>query len=302
MKTLRRLSPGLVLLAFMLIASPAFSQCDPVDFGIISWWDADLVDSDVVPVAPGVVNWWDADLVSGSTAIDRAGSDDGAFVNGATTAPGFVGQGFSFDGVNDHIRIPDSPTLQFGIGEMSVTAWFKAPLGSTFRSIVAMTDNTDCRGGFFLWIDNVGRLSGFFGDATASACGHSFLHRATAPGRLDDDTFHHGAAVRLASGEIRLYVDGVLSAVTTALPASTVDSSSDLFIGMEGSFGNFPFEGLVDEVQIYDRALSAAEILHLGGGSAAVDRSGANDGTFVNGATTAPDSSVRHSALTGWTM
>jgi len=51
----------------------------------------------VIPPS-GLVSWWDGDAVSGTTASDIQDGNDGTLLNGATTAPGFVGNAFSFDG------------------------------------------------------------------------------------------------------------------------------------------------------------------------------------------------------------
>ena len=61
----------------------------------------------------GLISWWDGDSVSGTTVFDIANGNDGTLVNGATTAPGKVGNAFSFDGIDDFIQVPDSNVWTF---------------------------------------------------------------------------------------------------------------------------------------------------------------------------------------------
>ncbi len=86
-----------------------------------------------VPAPSGLVSWWDADSVTGTTVMDIVGANDGTLENGATTVPGFVGQAFSFDGVDDSIKFT-GPTLNLA-GAFSFDFWIKknsASLGDVF--------------------------------------------------------------------------------------------------------------------------------------------------------------------------
>ena len=59
----------------------------------------------------GLVSWWPA----AGTALDLTGGNNGIELNGVSYMTGKVGQAFVFDGVNDHIRIPDQPNLRIPI-------------------------------------------------------------------------------------------------------------------------------------------------------------------------------------------
>ena len=65
-----------------------------------------LVAQRCVQPPEGLVSWWDADAVSGTTASDIQDGNDGTLMNGATTAPGKVGDAFSFDGLDDYVETP----------------------------------------------------------------------------------------------------------------------------------------------------------------------------------------------------
>src|SRR5262249_42623669 len=68
---------------------------------------------------PGVVSWWRAE----GNANDTAGANHGTLVNGATFGPGFVGEAFLFDGVDDHVRVPATSSLMIANG-FTVEGWF----------------------------------------------------------------------------------------------------------------------------------------------------------------------------------
>src|SRR5215831_6160297 len=60
-----------------------------------------------VPPPPGLVAWWKGD----GTADDVLGRNNGTLMNGASFAEGMVGQGFSLDGIDDFVLVPNSPSL-----------------------------------------------------------------------------------------------------------------------------------------------------------------------------------------------
>src|SRR5207249_4995385 len=78
------------------------------------------------------------------------------------------------------------------------------------------------------------------------------------PGVYNDSTWHHGAAV-LRSGLVELYVDGVRVSRDTTNPIASVRPSTQTLLGRIAS----DFVGDIDEVLIYDRALSGSEIAAL---------------------------------------
>src|SRR3954468_16637979 len=72
------------------------------------------------PVPAGLIAWW----MGQGNADDVLGTHGGTLVGDATFAAGRVGQGFSLDGDNDYVSVPDSPAL-YSAGSFSVDAWAK---------------------------------------------------------------------------------------------------------------------------------------------------------------------------------
>jgi hypothetical protein len=67
-----------------------------------------------------MVSWWPAD----GTANDIQGSNNGTLQNGATFAPGMVGQAFSFDGIDDYMQATDTG-LPFGSAARTLDFWMR---------------------------------------------------------------------------------------------------------------------------------------------------------------------------------
>ena len=205
--------------------------------------------------AIGLVSHWTGD----NTALDSVGTNHGTLVSGATYSAGQIGQAFSFDGINDRVGIADSASLKL-TGSLSIEAWIKADDASGvifFRG--------DDRGGldpYNFSFDGAGLLQ----FAVTTSANVSAVLRTSVPlgqfvhvvGTLDD-----------ATGAMGLYVNGVLMAQNnTALrPFGDLDPASNPGVGIGNHGGypatphNFPFDGLIDDLKVYDRALTSQEVL-----------------------------------------
>ncbi|HLL76958.1 MAG TPA: LamG-like jellyroll fold domain-containing protein, partial [Pyrinomonadaceae bacterium] len=208
-----------------------------------------------VCVAPpsNLVAWYPGD----GNAFDIQGANHGTLQNGATFAAGQVGQAFSFDGVDDYVRINDAPVLDI-TGDLTIDAWIN-PSGSFGGGVTIVTkrdaDNSDVTYDLYLGPD--GRLN------FASQQGGGGFIAVTTSAAIPQNQWTHVAAA-IAGANLKLYVNGVESASNTTYPARTA-SDGPLTIGATeattcpgGACGFFP--GLIDEVEIFTRGLSAAEV------------------------------------------
>src|SRR5215831_4903558 len=90
-----------------------------------------------IPVPPGIVSWWKGE----SNALDSADSNVGALQNGVAFGSGMVGQAFSFDGVNDLVRVPDATNLR--VTNLTIETWVNpVAFQSPFDEIVSKWDST----------------------------------------------------------------------------------------------------------------------------------------------------------------
>ncbi len=212
----------------------------------------------LVPVlAPaGMVSWWPGD----GNALDIVDGNDGALQNGAAFAPGYVGQTFRFDGVDDRVQVPDAPNLG-GMSQLTIDAWI-LPDGNGGPPVVApglVTKWGPTPGAaddsYFLRLTSDGRLWGAIqGSGRVDLIGNEPI----------SDYQWALVAMVYDGSELRLYVNGALDASTPAVVGPINNGTFPLLIGRNDDSQNpGTFFGLIDEVELFDRALSEAELTAL---------------------------------------
>ena len=213
----------------------------------------------------GLVGWWRGE----SNVVDDVSGLSGYTTNGAGFGPGEVGAGFSFDGVNDRVIVPNASALNFGSNQnFSVETWIQpqsTPLknfyGTVDIAVKASTPDSTRSVGWALYLQS-GRLC-FQMSRAPMASGNVSQWSSSGPNLLDG-RFHHVAATvnRTSKTGGRLYVDGILVRSFDPTPENG-DLSTDgpLFIGgADNSALNVYFKGMIDEVSIYNRELASNEI------------------------------------------
>ena len=188
---------------------------------------------------------------SGLAAVDSAGNVGDGFLNGAAwTAAGKFGAGLSFNG-SGLVIVNDSPYLHLGTG-MTMEAWVMPSSGVGKRAVIFKE-----RQGipsYALYSNNAAASSGpAQGRITDTLMNTTVISGAT----VSANSWTH-LAVTHDGTNLRIYSNGVLSA-TAAAPA-IFSTNGPLYIGGNVFQGDF-FAGVIDEVRIYNRALSSQEIL-----------------------------------------
>jgi hypothetical protein len=197
-----------------------------------------------VPAPSGLVSWWPGD----GNANDIQGGRNGMLQNGATFMPGMVGQAFSFDGVNAFVQIPDSPAWFFGGNNFTIDLWVN------FRSLAVdnpLVSNDEGGGSTNKWIFGVSSNNLTFHTNTSTGDSTS----VTVPFAPLPDTWYHIAVVRSGT-TFRFYVNG-MAIGSDINPKPVPDANAPLTIGSAEAFRT---DGLMDEVEIFNRALTALEI------------------------------------------
>ena len=227
-----------------------------------------------VPPPLGMVSWWPGD----GNANDIKDGNHGTLVNGATFGAGKVGQAFSLDGVDDGISILKMGNLNLGPSDFSIEAWVnvaqtQTPLGFIFLNYGGVPT-------YSLSISSDAKAQVHFrpGVPSLSGSGNEPFVSATGTTSLNDGRWHHLVGVRRGATGL-IYVDGVLENSVTnpavlSVNGGSVDTGGCLYarigavhsdIGHCNSLAPNPqepnfFQGLIDEVKIYNRALSDCEI------------------------------------------
>ncbi len=191
----------------------------------------------------GLVSWWPGD----GNAQDIIGSNDGTPQGGTTFAQGLVGQAFSIDGVDDVVEVPNAPSLSFNTNSpISIDLWaFRTGTNPVMHLI---GKRVDCDGDLNYQMalnteSGEGLVFGAgFGNEVATGIDlplNTWTHLA---GTFDGTTY-------------RFYIDGQSVAAAGTLGPT---HAAPLLIGGSGTCATF--EGLMDEVEIFNRALSTSEI------------------------------------------
>ena len=225
----------------------------------------DTLDVTYTPTsAPGLVAAYAFDENTGVTVGDASGNSNTGTVTEAAWVPGRFGSALSFDGVNDRVFVNSSTSLNLSTG-MTLEAWVQPTAAqSGWRTIVQREPDA-----YFLNGSNdSGALRPSGGGNFA---GSTTWTSATTP--LVVGTWTH-LALTYNGSLVQLYVNGVATASTPA-SGGVLATTSPLWIGGNNPYGEY-FKGLIDEVRIYNRALSAAEVqtdmtTPVGGGSAGPD-------------------------------
>jgi PKD repeat protein len=284
-------------------------------------WDRALSSNDVLELynsaAPVPISQWHLDEGSGISAEDSFANNNDGTVYSANWVNGVSGDCLDFDGTNDYINVPDDYTLDFGPGsDFSIGTWFKAkpdqvewqgtilsklspPSGGSYKRsygysmMVRGVKDTDNEGKVGLWIGDGDGSDGIF-----------YLYSEDA---YDDDLWHYAVATVDRDGLAKLFIDGALtkSADISYLETLDLSTSENLEFGREGVYDTYYFNGLMDEMTMWDEVLSDEYILELYsstspdpvallhmdegiGTTATDDTSNNNDGT-VNGASWSDD-------------
>jgi len=247
--------------------------------------DSDItvfLDADATMVN-GLVGHWKMNEASWNGTTDEvidssSNSFDGVRTGNATTTTGQYDNGGTFDGNGDYVTVLDAPALRPGNGSWTMSAWINA----------TNVDQT----GVILGKFNIGTGEGFgltiVADVAANPGKKISLSYQSATGGdarnaitnadVVDGNWHHVAAVLDKSADaIALYVDGAAVAKTDVTSGSwpTIDNTDSFIIGSLAVL--YHYSGLMDDMRVYNRALTANEIDFL----ATYD---ATDGSGIKGA------------------
>ena len=244
---LRQWRKGLLVLAGLLMAVSVPAQdCDPVPSGLISWWPGD------------------------TGANDIFSTNNGALYGGATAGnPGVDGGCFVFDGTNGYCAIPNATSLE--PMDLTIEAWVrcdhldaKSNGGYAGQQYIIFHQNAEAGNfeGFDLAKDR--RPPGVLSDTNDTWCfevtsttgDNVFVEN---PGPVLTNVWYHLAGVR-GSNYIQLYVNGVLQQQTNVDFPQGYGPYPLYFADTGESYYNPKFAGALDEVALYNRALSSNEI------------------------------------------
>jgi hypothetical protein len=207
----------------------------------------------------GMVGWWPGD----ANARDLAGANTGKLLNGATFAKGYVGKAFALNG-SQYVGVKKAKPLNVSAGDFTVDAWVYFD-----QSIVdKMDDNLGLNSNGWRLINQAASDLFWFclgGTAGSNGCSLGTSTTVTSTTNVASGTWYFVAGVKTSS-QLSMYVNGTLEN-TTQLGPFTDKNSTDLLFGAKDSndMAGAYLNGLVDEVELFNVALTPAEIAAIYG-------------------------------------
>jgi hypothetical protein len=204
---------------------------------------------------PNLVGWWKFDEVSGTTAADSSqhrhnGKLKGGLSFDKDSVSGRIGKALKLDGNDDYIEITK----------------YKGVTGTRPRTMTAWVKTTSSKGEIMSWgSDEYGRMwiFSFIRERIGVTPKGGYLYINDA---IQDDKWHHIAAVVKEAelpnlhDDVKLYKDGTLAEIHDIglLDLWPIDTGNEMDVRIGRRF-----QGLVDDIRIYDRALSEDQIMAL---------------------------------------
>ena len=217
-------------------------------------------------LSSGLVGWWtfDGKNTNWATGItnDVSGNGNNGQLIGMSTStspvPGKIGQALSFNN-NNYVKAPNSSSLNITGNSITVSFWAKSAIAGAqvgYNGLVTKM-YTGGGGGYTIYTGSGGGLYFIIGaNSTTYATGNA--------GTAQWDRKWHFITAIYDGAYIKMYVDGVNVGTNTAVTGNINDSSAyPLTIGSFQGLSPYYFNGSLDDVRVYNRALSAGEVQQL---------------------------------------
>ncbi|MBN1510020.1 MAG: discoidin domain-containing protein, partial [Sedimentisphaerales bacterium] len=217
----------------------------------------------IVPKDPGTGNLTHQYSFNDGTADDSVGAANGTLVGGAAVVDGAL----VTTAQDQWMEMPGDVIAMNTYQEVTIAAWYTPTKGGNpgWSMLAYFGDSVNGLGanGYFITSargDNVSRTAISIGDTAAP-----WAAETGANGPEYDDGNLHFMASTIDATNITLYIDGVLIATTPLSATNTISGISPnlAYLAKGGYTGDPEWIGSITEFRIYDKALSAAEVLYL---------------------------------------
>ncbi|HLG95335.1 MAG TPA: LamG-like jellyroll fold domain-containing protein [Bryobacteraceae bacterium] len=213
----------------------------------------------------GLAGYWSFDTayVSGSTLFDQSGNNNPATAFNTSSITGQTGQALQFNGSSSYSQVTSSLSTQVFdlVSDLTLSLWIQTTNTSRLETLLSKYSGGGTGAGYILKTTPAGAVAFQLGGANLIT-GNPVV---TGGSGINDGRWHHIAVVVRLGSTVSFYVDGVLSSLPTVFSASArANSLFQMGANPDPTLGA-NFTGSMDEVRIYDRALSSSEIASLSG-------------------------------------
>ncbi len=220
-----------------------------------------LFSSAVADISSGLIAHYKFD----GNASDSSGNENNGAVNGAVLTSDRFGNSnsaYSFDGISDYIKIESSGTLS--VSKITVSSWIKLEqnIGNTQARIICRQNTNGGKESWGLEIFGNGYSSSTGNNLTFHSGNGSDAKKLISPVNLEAGKWYHVVAVNDGNNQ-SIYINANLSSVTPSTGNVYSSNNAPIHIGKTNPGNTFFFPGDIDDIRIYNRALSDSEIQEL---------------------------------------
>jgi prepilin-type N-terminal cleavage/methylation domain-containing protein len=200
------------------------------------------------------VSEWRFDEGEGTSTADTVGYNGGILTNGPIWKSGadcIDGGCLQFDGTNDYVDCGSGPSLDI-TESLTISAWVFREGSQTYPMMVVKGDShLGANYQFYLYSPTY-KMGFWFGSSPTD------WTTVTSNSGLEANNWHYVTIVYVPN-KVQFYLDGVKDG-EKAISGTPVANATSLFIGTRSGANPFPWRGKIDEVRIYDSALTASDI------------------------------------------
>lgn len=215
----------------------------------------------------GLVGFWsfDGPDIAGMNAIDRSGNNNGILTNGPKPIAGRLGQALQFDGADDNVDMgdPADGSLDFPNENFSLSLWAKTSNVAGSESLIIKGGWNSSNDGYRLRMNSDGGGSLVFNTTGGGTSRFAYY----ANDSVEDGKWHHITITIVPNSVPILYIDSVQRASTGGTDsigsAGIADTTREFGIGGRPSDDGLVFDGLIDEVRVYNKVLTPDEVKRL---------------------------------------
>ena len=236
----------------------------------------------------GAIASWKFDETRGMTVTDSSGNGNDGTINGATWTTGKIGSALSFDGVTNYVNIGNPASLQI-TGAISMEGWVKLNDLSENSALFGKGHGMGSAKNYGYFLTYYASRNQLVFDTYSPTTRDALSVRYA----INDKNWHHIAVTwdgTTSTNGKKLYIDRALLAQKTSSISSMGNPSYDFRIGIDSSsYSPRPADAIIDEVKVYNRAISASEVFaeyYTGLDSTPPELSSGNpSGTLITGTT-----------------
>ena len=256
------------------VATTSSASYDPgtLNYSTTYYWRIDEFDGAVTvkgdiwsfttctQAGPGCVGWWKLDETSGTTAYDSALTNHGTLNGNPVWTSGQIDGALQLDGTGDYINVPHNAVLNMP-SAITITAWIQ--LNSLTRAHIVTKQPSGTAGSNYPgnYEFDVDQSTGCLQFLHQTSTGKTYSTYAST-GTVTIGNWYHVTVTLAAGGNVCFYINGSPAGFSAQSGAFGILTPQPVRIGIRKD-STSGFNGIIDDVRIYNRALSDAEVLQI---------------------------------------